>query len=143
MHEKWARLGYDGIQTLEVEMLPNTESWISMIFDAHQEALRAAGNVYWQLPWGVRHPIEPKEVRIEKIGPKIKYGWLRFPEDIEQRVRGNSQEARSWRRLVEMIEEWPFHEHDDAPDALAGALLVDMDGNKVEEDVFDGLGIFS
>lgn len=142
LHEKWVRLGFHGIHRLEVEMLPKEELWIRKVFEARQEQLRKEGSPYWQLPWDVRHPSEPKDARIERIGPPLIQGWLRFPADLEDRIRDDYQ-GEHWRRLTEQLEEWPFNDHDDAPDALAGAMTVDQTGGvAIEEDTFAGVGIF-
>ena len=142
LHEKWARLGFGGIFALQIEMLSNTEDWICPSVVAHQEKLRASGSPYWQLPWSVCNPTENKASRIEKIGPPLEHGWLRFPEDLEKRMQGDSQDANSWRRLVLMLEEWPYSAHDDAPDAIAGMLEVGGRNAKAESGVMKGIGVF-
>ena len=142
LHEKWVRLGFGGIHSLKIEMLSNTEDWIRPSVVAHQDKLRLAGNPYWQLPWGVCNPTEKKESRIEKIGPPLEQGWLRFPEDLEERIKGDSPEANSWRRLVLMIEEWPYSAHDDGPDAVAGMLEITRNNVKAESGVMRGIGVF-
>ncbi|MFA2595270.1 phage terminase large subunit [Bacillus cereus] len=62
-------------------------------------------------------PIQPrskKEQRIEMLEPLVEQGALRF--------------KRTQRLAVEMFEQFPNHDHDDAPDAIASC--VDLAGNK-------------
>lgn len=140
-HEKWARLGYHGYHRLMVETFGG-DLWMRPNFESHQQALRKSGSPYWKLPWDTTSPDEPKESRIERIGPPLVNGWLRFPEDLEDRLK-DDRTGPHWRRLVEQLEEWPFNDHDDAPDALTGALDVSTgESPAVEEDTFDGVGVF-
>ena len=63
-------------------------------------------------------PVNPrgkKEERIEILEPLIENGMLRF--------------KKSQRLLIEMLEQFPNHDHDDLPDALAS--VVNMAGSKV------------
>lgn len=63
-------------------------------------------------------PITPKgrkEDRIELLEPLIESGMLRF--------------KKSQRLMIEMLEQFPNHDHDDLPDALAA--VVNLAGNKV------------
>lgn len=141
LHEKWTRLGYGGVFRMGIEMLPKDQQWVRKVFETHQEKLRVSGSPYWQLPWEIRPPTGPKPTRIEQIGPPLTHGWLRFPDDLEDRARRDGAGA-SWRRLTEQLEEWPFHDHDDGPDALAGAIALDGVKQTVEANSFAGVGIF-
>lgn len=140
LHEKWSRLGFGGLFEIEVEMLPKEELWVREQFRAAVERRKAAGDPFWQLNWKVNHPVENKAARIERLGPPIENGWLRFPEDLEERTR----ESDHWRRLVEQIEEWPFADHDDAPDATAGATVLAgrRAGSEKTGAPFAGVGVF-
>ena len=51
-----------------------------------------------------------KQLRIEALEPEIKSGRIRF--------------MRSQRLLLEMLELYPNHNHDDGPDALADAYKI-------------------
>lgn len=91
------------------------------------EAVQAQFESYRQLQqrlyqegiYGVKiKPVTPrgkKETRIEILEPLIEQGMIRFKKD--QRL------------LLEMLEQFPNHDHDDLPDALASA--VDLMGNRV------------
>ncbi|MHC5291065.1 phage terminase large subunit [Bacillus licheniformis] len=59
------------------------------------------------------NPRTKKEIRIEAIEPMVEAGQIRF--------------KKQHRLLLEMLELFPQHEHDDLPDALASC--VDMAGN--------------
>lgn len=138
MAEKWRRLGFGQIQRFEVEMLPKEEGWIKPIFDSEREQRRLEGGD-WQVPFKVRHPTEPKAARIERLSPPIENGWLRFPSDLEERMRLQPD----WRRLVDQIAEWPHSDHDDAPDALAGCWVAsDVGKRKPVENALAGIGVF-
>lgn len=58
-------------------------------------------------------PRTKKEIRIEAIEPLVEAGQIRF--------------KKQHRLMIEMLELFPQHEHDDLPDALASC--VDMAGN--------------
>lgn len=91
------------------------------------EAVQAQFESYRQLQqrlyqegiYGVKiKPVIPrgkKETRIEILEPLIENGMIRFKKD--QRL------------LIEMLEQFPNHDHDDLPDALASA--VDLMGNRI------------
>lgn len=91
------------------------------------EAVQAQYESYRQLQqrlykdgiYGTRiKPVVPrgkKETRIEILEPLIEAGIIRFKK--EQRL------------LIEMMEQFPNHDHDDLPDALASA--VDLMGTRV------------
>lgn len=57
-----------------------------------------------------------KQLRIEALEPDIKAGRIRFKRD--QRL------------LLEMLELYPNHNHDDGPDALADAFKIAKSGDK-------------
>ncbi|MBO8183326.1 MAG: phage terminase large subunit [Archaeoglobus sp.] len=65
-------------------------------------------------------PIKPenntikKELRIESLEPIFENGLIFFPENLTNDLK----------RLKEQILAWPDAEHDDGPDALAGAVEV-------------------
>lgn len=142
MHGRWARearAGQRGFFQIGLEMLAKDQEWLREPFERRREELRKAGDPHWQMPWRISNPTENKESRIERIGPQLENGWLRFPADLEQRMAQDSQAGRSWRRLVYQMEEWPFSDHDDAPDALAGAL--DLAGTKPPSSPFSVVSV--
>jgi len=138
MSAKWRRLFPAGFQVVKVELLPKDELWIRDQFKAECDKRREAGTE-WQVPFAVEYPREPKQARIERLEPGIREGWLRFPADLEERTR----ESADWRNLVNQLEEWPFGDHDDAPDALAGAEAASrLTGPAFSGDALRGVGIF-
>ena len=120
LRRKWGR----GFLRFEVEMLPNTEGFVRQPFDHDRVERQKARDDGWQLPWRIRNPKEPKESRIERLGPPLENGWLKWPAGLEALIDAPTPAGRSWRRLVEGIEEWPMADHDDAPDSLAGAVAM-------------------
>lgn len=58
-----------------------------------------------------------KALRIEALSPDIQAGRIRFRKDH--------------RLLLEMLEMYPNHNHDDGPDALADAFKIAKEGNAV------------
>lgn len=56
------------------------------------------------------NPSAKKEERIEQLEPLVEGGYLRF--------------KKSQRLLIEQLEQFPNHDHDDCPDSLAGAVEV-------------------
>lgn len=136
MHKKWAMLqekealiewdskrGF-GFHRVAIEMLPKEQLWLKELFKSRREELRKEEDEYWQVPFRVDNPKENKELRIERIEPFLENGWLRFPFDLAEIIKRNDNKGRSWRRLVNQLEEWPFSDHDDGPDALAGDLVL-------------------
>ncbi|MEN6532950.1 MAG: hypothetical protein ABFD89_04765 [Bryobacteraceae bacterium] len=119
MHRKVKHLGYRGIDRLEVEMLPKDELWMQGPLQDHQAELKRRGDPDWKLWWTVRHPREHKHSRIERINPHIRNGWLKFPKGFSAFTAGED-----WQRLVSMTEDFPFADHDDAPDSLSGAVTL-------------------
>ncbi len=119
-HGRLLKQGYGGFHKIKIEMLPKEENWIKLPFKARREELRKLKYKQWRVPFSVKHPTESKESRIERLGPLLENGWLRFPENLEELIMRDTREGHSWRLLVEQLEEWPFGGHDDAPDALAG-----------------------
>lgn len=132
MHRKWLKLGTHGFFRCEVEMLKKEENWLKIPFRQRQAEIRLKVRArikdkkkeppYWRVPLRVRNPKEAKESRIERIGPLLENGWLRWPENLEELILRDTVEGRSWALLVSMVEEWPFGDHDDGPDALSGAV---------------------
>ena len=120
LRHDWGR----GFLRFEVEMLPKDEGWMQQPFDLEREKRAAGNDGSGQLPWRIRNPKEPKESRIERLGPPLENGWLLWPKDLAERIEQATPHGRSWRRLVEMIEEWPMSDHDDGPDSLAGAVAM-------------------
>jgi predicted phage terminase large subunit-like protein len=59
------------------------------------------------------NPRTKKEIRIEALEPLVEAGMIRF--------------KKQHRLLIEMLELFPQHEHDDLPDALASC--VELAGN--------------
>ena len=120
-HNKYLENGMGGLHKVKVEMLPKEERWILLPFNARRDELKKQRKQKWRVPFSVKHPTENKNSRIERLGPLFDNGWLRFPKNLEQLIVKDTLEGNSWRLLVEMTEEWPFGDHDDPPDALAGA----------------------
>ena len=60
------------------------------------------------------NPKGKKEDRIEQLEPLVEGGYLRF--------------KKSHRLLIEMLQLFPSHDHDDLPDALAS--VVEMSGKQ-------------
>jgi hypothetical protein len=87
--------------------------------------MRARGDAAFDLPIRFTSPHENKGSRIERMGPYFENGWLEFPKDLERRMRLDAVTGRSWKQLVNQIEDWGLgRTHDDAPDSLAGALFI-------------------
>ena len=119
-HEFWESVNGRGIDRLCIEALPKDEIWIKSMVATRVKARRDAGRP-WQVPIVFINPVEHKETRIEWIAGPIANGWLRFPSDMEDRMKEDSPSGRSWRHLVDQLEDWPFGDHDDGPDSLSGA----------------------
>ena len=124
MHKKWKRRGYEGLHLLAVEMLPKDEQWLRGPFMRHQQELKEAGDPDWKLDWTIRNPRIHKNTRIEKINPHIRNGWLKFPEGFQKLALSGTQKGEHWARMVSMMEDFPFADHDDGPDSLSGAVEI-------------------
>jgi len=113
-----------GIRVFEIEALEKDHGWIAKPFLETSKRLAAHSDPACRLPWRLKGPHEPKESRIERLDPFIRNGWLLWPADLEDRVLEGGMEGESWRLLAEQVEEWPMADHDDGPDALAGAMAL-------------------
>lgn len=132
MQRKLLRMGTRGFHKCQVEMLAKEQEWLKKPFRERQAKIRkkvrariAAGKKepdYWRVPLRIKNPTENKDARIEFIGPPIENGYLRWPPNLEELVLSPTPEGRSWALLVMTTEEWPFGDHDDGPDSLAGAI---------------------
>lgn len=111
LHEKW-NYWLVGIETncfQELLLLP--------IEEERKRRAAARPGTRWQLPIQTVHHTQAKETRIATLEPLIANGWLLFADDLPQEF---------WHQL----EAFPRGRHDDAPDALEGAvkLLRTMEG---------------
>ncbi len=53
-----------------------------------------------------------KQLRIERLGPYLQFGWLLFPNEMTEELQ----------LLIDQILGFPDFPHDDGPDALSGAI---------------------
>jgi len=124
-HRYWKSLGYQGIYRLNVEVLRKDQGWVTEPFRREIADMRARGDAAFDLPIRFTSPHENKGSRIERMSPYFENGWLEFPKDLERRMRLDAVTGRSWKQLVNQIEDWGLgRTHDDAPDSLAGALFI-------------------
>lgn len=123
-HRNVKAMGYRGIDTLAIEMLPKDENWLEMPIRAFQAEMKARGDDDWKLNWIVNHPREHKHARIERINNHVRNGWLRFPEGFRRWMVDGTQGGEMWAALVAQTEDFPFADHDDGPDALSGAVVL-------------------
>lgn len=131
MHEEAARLGgRGGLDMLRVEVTGADRGWIEPVFEGERDRRRTAGSPLWQMPIEYSDPKgKNKEARIERLGPKVDHGWLRWPEDLEELTRLDGRRGRSWREAVDQMESWTPDraikpDHDDWPDALENAVAA-------------------
>lgn len=130
LHEKWAGLlGGSGIYMSYLEFPTNMavgnkdDSWGSRMMTAIEKELRESGGALWDMNWMVVY--QPSNVskwpRIEEMAPKFVSGQILVPPDILALQASDP----SWRVACTQIEEFPpkgIGDHDDAPDALSGAV---------------------
>ena len=121
-HRDLLKDGGPGLEQLEIELAPRDEAWIRETIELHQETLRERGDLSWRLDWTIRHPWENKNSRIERLEPWLRNGWLLWPRETLKPSTAPALEY--WRRLVGQLEDVPFGDHDDGPDALAGAVVL-------------------
>jgi hypothetical protein len=122
---KYRRLGFvNGINRVQIEAMTNYEKWIEKMVRDIQDARRSAGQ-HWELAYVLRRPSmhkESKESRIEMLDGPIRTKALTWPADLKEKVRGLTLDDLSWKRLVEQMEDFPYGDKDDGPDALAGTV---------------------
>lgn len=123
LYARWTQRGYR-MNRMFIEMLPKDEMWLFPIFQRRAKELRQQGERAYDMPFVVTHPVEHKNTRIERIIAHFEHGWLRFPVGFHRRAETNVAASDSWARLIGQIEDFPFGDHDDGPDALAGAVVA-------------------
>jgi hypothetical protein len=123
-HRNVKRMGYRGIDAVEIEMLPKEQLWLEEPIRRFQAEMKARGDEDWKLNWLVNHPREKKEARIERINNHVRNGWLKFPKDFRKWMLEGGERGEMWNAFVGQVEDFPFADHDDGPDALAGAVLL-------------------
>lgn len=137
MHEKWTeRLGGAGLNQHTLEFPANMasrdthiNSWGSLLMSGIEKTLRTAGRGEWRLPWNVAYQPSnaSKWPRIEACVPYFKTSQLLVPPEIKDLALHD----QSWRVAVAQLEEFPPKsntDHDDGPDALAGAIKQAREG---------------
>ncbi|MFW6286488.1 MAG: phage terminase large subunit [Candidatus Sumerlaeota bacterium] len=103
LHERWnyALFGFETNCFQQLLLLPIEEE---------RKRRRAAGRP-WQLPLQQVHHAENKQMRLARLEPLITHGWMRFSRRLPQQF---------WAQL----EGFPRAAHDDALDALEGAVAL-------------------
>lgn len=120
MHRRW------GLTAAWAEVQAKDDKWIRIVFNAYQQALRESGDEAWKLAWYLRNQTRNKHSRIDSINGHMHNGFIKFPAGFQT----NGIPAEKWRVLVNQMEDFPGKpiDHDDGPDALAGAIEVAEQG---------------
>ncbi len=117
-HRELKRRGWGrGIDHASIEALPKDQEWLRLEINRRQERLREEGDPDWMLDIVLVSPgRESKGSRIESLITPMERGWILYPDDLEVQARSGDV-----KEFVQQIEDNPFGEHDDGPDALAAA----------------------
>lgn len=120
MHRRW------GLTAAWAEVQAKDDKWIRIVFNAYQQALRESGDEAWKLSWYLRNQSRNKHSRIDAINGHMHNGFIKFPDGFQT----NGIPSEKWRVLVHQMEDFPGKpiDHDDGPDALAGAIEVAEQG---------------
>lgn len=124
MDKKWRDAGWGAIRRAQIELLPKDEEFIKPTLLDHARKLQEAGEESGWLPWSVLYPVGSKETRIDALVPHFETGRVLFPKNLERWMG----ESASWTQLVNQLEDFPLGDHDDAPDALAAAVKLAIQG---------------
>lgn len=132
IHEKWADWG--GLRHASIEVLPKDDGFVVPVVRAHQDKLREAGREEWKMSWDVHGAWENKITRIDGSVRYFTNGWIKWPHDLERRVKAGA----GWREMVNQLEDFPLADHDDGPDSLAAAIELAVKRGPMLELTRDG-----